>query len=96
MKPITLVLAIVLTMFIAPTGLAQQSKDIKQLKKQVELLQERQAEMQKELREIKSLLQTLQQSVSPKPQEINLNVENLPYKGNQNAKLTIVEFSDYQ
>lgn len=96
MKPVTLVFVIAITVFVAPTGLAQQSKDIKQLKKQVEVLQQRQAEIQKELREIKSLLQTLQQSVTAKPQEIILNVENLPFKGDQNARLTIVEFSDYQ
>src|SRR5215203_3637023 len=94
MKKITnLTLAIVLTVLAAQTAFAQQRQDLKQLKKQIELVQERQAEIQKELKEIKSLLQALQQSLS-KPQEITLNVENLPFKGDKNARLTIVEFSD--
>jgi type II secretory pathway pseudopilin PulG len=97
MKKIAIVIvAIVLTVSAAGTGLAQQSQDLKQLKKQIELLQERQAEIQKELKEIKSLLQALQQAVSAKPQEVILNVESLPFKGDKNARLTIVEFSDYQ
>ena len=97
MKKITiLIVAVVLTLSVAGTGLAQRSQDLKQLNKQIELLQERQAEIQKELKEIKSLLQALQQAVSAKPQEVILNVETLPFKGDQNARLTIVEFSDYQ
>lgn len=97
MKRLTVLMyAVVLSLFACQTGLAQRSQDLNQLKKQVESLKQGQAEMQRELREIKSLLQALQQSVSPKPQDIILNVESLPFKGDKNAKLTIVEFSDYQ
>lgn len=97
MKKITLLIsAIALAVVAGQTGLAQRKTDLKKLEDQVESLQKVQAEMQKELKEIKSLLQALQQSVAPKPQEITLNVEGLPFKGDKNAKLTIVEFSDYQ
>jgi len=96
MKKITnLILAVVLTVLAAQAGSAQQSKDLQQLKDQIDLLQQRQVEIQKELKEIKSLLQALHQSLA-KPQEITFNVESLPFKGDKNAKLTIVEFSDYQ
>jgi protein-disulfide isomerase len=94
MKTITLLIsAIALALIAGQTGLAQRKTELKKLQEQVESLQKGQAEMQKELREIKSLLQALQPS---KPQEITLNVEGLPFKGDKNAKLTIVEFSDYQ
>lgn len=97
MKKITfLIFAIALVVLAGQTGLAQRKTDLKKLQEQVESLQKGQAEMQKELKEIKSLLQTLQQSVAPTRQEITLNVEDLPFKGDKNAKLTIVEFSDYQ
>ena len=97
MKKITLLIsAIALAVVAGQTGFAQRKTDLKKLEDQVESLQKVQAEMQKELKEIKSLLQALQQSVAPKPQEITLNVEGLPFKGDKNAKLTIVEFSDYQ
>ena len=97
MKKITLLVsAIVLVLLAGQTGLAQRKTDLKKLQEQVKSLQKGQAELQKELREIKRLLQALQQSVAPKPQEITLNVEGLPFKGDKNAKLTIVEFSDYQ
>jgi len=85
--------ALPISLVAGQTGLAQRKTDLKKLQEQVESLQKGQAEMQKELREIKSLLQALQPS---KPQEITLNVEGLPFKGDKNAKLTIVEFSDYQ
>jgi protein-disulfide isomerase len=96
MKKMILISAIALALATGQIGAAQQKTDLRQLEKQVESLQKGQAEMQKELMEIKSLIQALQQSVSPKPQEITLNVENLPFKGDKNAGLTIVEFSDYQ
>jgi peptidoglycan hydrolase CwlO-like protein len=97
MKKITLLIsAIALALLTGQSGVAQRKTDLKQLEKQVESLQKGQAEMQKELKEIKSLLQALQQSVAPTRQEITLSVEGLPFKGDQNAKLTIVEFSDYQ
>ena len=97
MKTFTvLVAAITLLLFASTNGFTQQNKDLQQLKKQVESLKQGQAEMQRELKEIKSLLQALQQSISSKPREVVLNVENLPFKGEQNARLTIVEFSDYQ
>lgn len=88
--------AIALAVVAGQPGLAQRKPDLKKLEEQVESLQKGQAEMQKELKEIKSLLQTLQKSVAPARQEITLNVEGLPFKGDLNAKLTIVEFSDYQ
>jgi len=97
MKKITfLIFGIALVVLVGQTALAQRKTDLKKLQEQVESLKKGQAELQKELREIKSLLQALQQSVARKPQEITLNVEGLPFKGDKNAKLTIVEFSDYQ
>ena len=97
MKKITLLIsAIAFVVLAGQTGLAQRKTDLKKLEEQVQSLQKGQAEMQKELSEIKSLLQALQKSVTATGQELTLNVEGLPFKGDKTAPLTIVEFSDYQ
>jgi hypothetical protein len=85
---------------MAPTGtrpaLAQSANDLQELRKEIEGLKEGQETIQKELREIKGLLQGVR-AHSPRPAEdIVLNIDGAPYKGAANARLTLVEFSDYE
>ncbi len=91
-----------LTLFSAHPGLAQTSEEMEGLRKEVEGLREGQAAIQKELQEIKSLLRARPLPAQPQAaaaapaQEAVLSVDGAPFKGNRNAKVTLVDFTDYQ
>jgi len=78
----------------APLALAQQ-QPTDDLKKDIEALKEGQKAIQKDLQEIKALLQKAQPAPPP-PQNVVLDLGKSPVKGERTAKLTLVEFSDYQ
>ncbi len=88
-----------LTLLCAAPGLAQgtSSEAVNDLKEEIEALQEGQKAIQKELQEIKGLLRARQAPApAPPPREFVLDFGGSPFKGVENAKLTLVEFSDYQ
>jgi protein-disulfide isomerase len=78
----------------APRALAQQPDE--QLKKDMETLKESVKAIQKDLQEIKVLLQSRPAAPSPPSQNVVLDLGNNPFKGERTAKLTLVEISDYQ
>ena len=97
MKPwnLRLWLGLVLACFLAaPLARAQQQAP-DDLKKDIEALKEGQKAIQKDLQEIKTLLQR-PAGPPPPPQNVVLDLEKKPFKGDRKAKLTLVEFSDYQ
>jgi protein-disulfide isomerase len=81
----------------APIALAQSADDITSLRKDMNALKEGQAALLRELQQIKNLL-----SASPPaqraaaPTEVVLTVGDGPSKGKKDAKITLVEFTDYQ
>jgi type III secretory pathway component EscR len=82
-------------LFIIQPGLAQTSDELKSLKKELEELKETQKAIQKDLQEIKNLLRSM--GVLPEePQNVFLNIAGKPIKGNKNARLAFIEFSEYQ
>lgn len=96
---------ILLYFFNAQVGFTQPSEELKDLKSQIEFLRReieglrgRQITIQKEFEEIKKLLRERQVLPQPQPQqkEVFLSVEDAFFKGDKNAKLTLIEFSDYQ
>ena len=92
-----LVVVIALTLWGAQPGLTQApSDDLKALKKEMQSLKEGQAAIQKELQEIKTLLRARPAAAPAEPQNIVLNVADAPFKGEKSAKLTLIDFSDYQ
>jgi protein-disulfide isomerase len=96
-KLAALAVLVALATSYAPASLAQRSgKELKALRKEIKKLTAGQRDIQKELTEIKKLLQAGQAAGPAAPQNIVLNVEGLPFKGAQNSKVIIVEFSDYQ
>jgi hypothetical protein len=87
---------LVLACFLsAPLGQAQQ-QSTDELKKDIEALKEGQKAIQKDLQEIKVLLQSRPAGPPPPPQNVVLDLGKNPFKGERTAKLTLVEISDYQ
>lgn len=87
-----------LTLLPSNSSAQQQSAtELKDLKKEIESLKTGQTEIQKELQEIKKLLlaRPAGRAAEP-PREIVVNTAGAPFKGEKNAKLTLIEFSDYQ
>ncbi len=92
-----------LTLLGAPPGLAQDTSGEEglDLRSEIEALKEGQEAIQKDLQEIKSLL-SARQAAAPAPApaptalNIDLDIEGSPFKGNRTAKLTLIEFTDYQ
>jgi protein-disulfide isomerase len=75
----------------------QSTAELKDLKKEIESSKTGQMEIQKELQEIKkSLLARPAANPAEPPREIVINTEGAPFKGKKNAKLKLIEFSDYQ
>ena len=91
-----------LTLFSAHPGLAQTSEELKGLSKELQGLREGQAAIQKELQELKTLLRARPAPAQPQAAAadpgggIFVGVDGAAVKGDKNATVTIVEFSDYQ
>ena len=75
-------------------------KEIQALRREVEGLKVGLQGLQKDLQEIKTLLQTRPAAgvggAPAVPQNIVLDLEGAPTKGEKSAKLTLIEFTDYQ
>jgi protein-disulfide isomerase len=92
----SLSLGLVLTGILsAPLASAQQPpQQLDELKKDIETVKEGIKALQKDVQEIKALLQSRQPV--PPPQNVVLELGKNPFKGERTARLTLVEFSDYQ
>jgi peptidoglycan hydrolase CwlO-like protein len=95
--------AMVSVISINPQSVFSQTADeIKSLRDEIKALKEGQSAIQKDLQEIKSLLRTRQAQPQPQPpsaselKETLLNIDSGHGRGNKNAKLVMIEFSDYQ
>ena len=98
-----LVSAGILSLLLMPSGWAQSGDDVRTLTKEVEALKAGQAAIKKELQEIKSLLQQRGQvarapagPAGPEIVDIMVSVDGASIKGDKTAKVTMVEFTDYQ
>ncbi len=87
-------LMLMILLFIQP-GLAQTGEELKSLKKELEELKQSQKAIQKDLQEIKNRLQLM--GVLPEePKNLFLSIAGKPFTGDRNAKLFLIEFSEYQ
>jgi peptidoglycan hydrolase CwlO-like protein len=73
---------------------AQPSDDLKNLQKEVDALKESQKAIQNDLQEIKNLIQRARPAAPP--QEAVVSIDGAVVKGDKNAKVTLVDFTDYQ
>jgi hypothetical protein len=80
-------------------GQAKMQREL-EIKKDLDALKEGQIRLQKDIQELKTLLQA-RPAAAPagpvaSPLPAILTVENAPFKGEKNAKITLVDFTDYQ
>ena len=89
-----------LVLFVAP-GITQSSDELKALRKELEAIKDGQNKLQKDVQDIKTLLQGRmagpgQPPPTIQPQNVVLTLDGDPAKGDRNARLVLVEFTDYQ
>lgn len=101
MKPKGLLLSALVLVLLAPTPAAfsQASADNTAIRKDLDALKEGQVAIQKDLQEIKKLLAARPAAPVAGPDkalDAIINVAGEPFKGKKDAKLTLVEFSEYQ
>ena len=101
--PVTLLLGIdLLVLSTAAPSLGQSGDQLTTLRKEVEELKKGQKALQRDLQDIKALLRArVAPLVAQGPQEalaqpVLLNINGAPFLGNKHAKVTLVEFSDFQ
>ena len=95
---------ILLTLSCAASSMAQRkptrtNEELKALKQGIESLKEGQAAIQKTLDEIKELVKSKPVAAQPQPvvpRDIVLDIAGAPIKGDTNARVVLVDFSDYQ
>jgi hypothetical protein len=89
-------LGVVLILFLFPRpGFTQTSEEFKNLSKEVEELKESQKAIQRDLQQIKSILRS-RGLLDDVPPNLFIDISGRPIKGDRNAKLTMMEFSEYQ
>src|SRR6266568_1812031 len=75
---------IVLTLFHTHPASSQSSEELKALRNEIEALKQSHSALQKELQELKSLLQSRQ--APPVPQNVVFSIADDPFKGEKGAR----------
>ena len=96
-----LTVALVATSLLLPIhpGSAQSSDELRALRQEIEALKGGQSKLQKDVQDIKTLLQGPRAGVPPatsQPVNMVLTLDGDPSKGDKSARLVLVEFTDYQ
>jgi hypothetical protein len=95
-RPVAVAALAALTLSYTAPGFAQSSTDLKALNKEVQALKEGQKAIQQDLQGIKTLLRARPAAAPVVPQNVVLSVDGAPFKGEKTAKLTLIEFTDFQ
>jgi len=90
------VLPLIPVHFGAPQQVPPSSPELQALRKEIEALKEGQARIEKQLEEIRNLLNAVLGARPTEPREVVLDIEGAPWKGEPTAQVLLVEFSDYQ
>jgi protein-disulfide isomerase len=81
---------------IAPAAVPQTPNADEQMRKDIEALKEGQQAIQKDLAEIKRLLQSRPAAAADALPKDPISIASEPFKGGSTAKVAVIEFSDYQ
>ncbi len=96
MRYFNLIFSLILTIFLSgQPGLAQPSDEVRSLRKEIDELKQSQKTIQKDLQQIKGLLQA-QGLLPEEPKNLFIDVTGKPFRGNKDARLVLIEFSEYQ
>jgi len=90
-----ILVSILITLLSTQSGMTQPSDQWKGLKKEIENLRESQKAIQKDLQEIKGVLRA-RGLLEEDPQNLFIDLSGKPFKGDKNAKLILMEFSEYE
>lgn len=101
MRILLTVVFLVSTLFLpVHPGSAQSSDELKGLRQELEAIKEGQNKLHKDVQDIKTLLQAPRMGAAPpapiQPVNMVLALDGDPMKGDKNAKVVLVEFTDYQ
>lgn len=100
MKLRAAVAAVIILLSCAPqAALAQRrpstNDQLRELREEVRRLREEQESMRKELQEIRRLLEQAREPAAPAVPEF-VSVDDDPFQGSADARVVIIDFSDYQ
>ena len=96
--PGCLVLSLMLFLGVQPV-FAQANPECQVLRKEIESLKQGQAGLKQDLQEIKKLIHAIKQAPAAPGGEFKeaiINIKGAPIMGGKNAKLVLMEFTDYQ
>ena len=79
-----------------PAAFSQSEEDIKGIRRDIDAVRDSLKVIQNELETIKKLLQQRPAAAPQAFQEATVSIDGAPFLGQKNAKVTLVEFSDYQ
>lgn len=95
-KYFNIFLGITFILFLfSSAGFTQTSEELKNWSKELEELKESQKAIQKDLQQIKNILRS-RGLLDEVPPNLFIDISSRPLKGDNNAKLTLMEFSEYQ
>jgi protein-disulfide isomerase len=87
-----------LGLLVAAPAFAQESDD--DIRAEIEALKQGQKDIQRQLNDIKRMLQQQARKPAPRPgpqvKDVVFNVGSAEVKGEKSAQLTLIEFTDYQ
>ena len=89
---------VLLTLFFTHQGFGQTGEEMKAIREEIKALKEGQTAIQKDLQEIKNLLRTRQAQPQSPPafKEVVVSIDAGHVKGDKDAKLVMIDFSEYQ
>lgn len=97
MPVFSLVIVVQLTCLImSQSGFAYEEGEAKTYHEELQQLKDKQAIMQRELEQIKTLLKKRGFEALPHPTDLRIDISQEPFKGEPEAALTLIEFTDYQ
>jgi len=90
-----LVLGLTLVLGVQP-AFSQTAEEFKAQQKEIGALKEGQAQLQKDIQEIKKQLQAKPAAPGGEFKEAIIDIKGAPIRGDKKAKLVLIEFTEYQ
>ena len=96
MQPVVLAVLAVLVIISPSPAFPESSEDLKALGREIAALRAGQKAIQRDLQQLRVVLHAMGEAPPPAPETLVLGVDGAWAKGESAARLTIIEFADYQ